>query len=311
MAEESTLQGTRTIDLEEFFADPVFSGPSISPDGTRIAYLAPHLGRTNGWVRGIDEDHSDAVAVTHDSRRGITTFQWTGDPRWMTYMQDTDGNEDWHLFRVDLENPGEPAVDLTPMDPGSRVFGSEPLKSDPGALLVWMNRDPMSIDLFRLELATGETTPLVQQPEPTGNYLVDEEGRPAFHTMTTADGDVQFSAVDAGTGERRLLRTLGGAAYPMGVAVQRVTPDGTGLVLGEYGDSDDLRLIRVDRETGEETVLAAVEGHDLDMIGTIAPTLPPSVFEAWFVSAAHDDAAIDRIVGALPAAAKAAAAARA
>jgi len=38
--------------------------------------------------------------------------------------------------------------------------------------------------------------------------------------------------------------------------------------------------------------------------------LPPSVFEAWFVSAAHDDAALDRIFAALPAAARAAAAAR-
>jgi glutamate-1-semialdehyde 2,1-aminomutase len=38
-------------------------------------------------------------------------------------------------------------------------------------------------------------------------------------------------------------------------------------------------------------------------------SLPPSVFEAWFVSAAHDDAAIDRILSALPAAARAAAAA--
>lgn len=40
-------------------------------------------------------------------------------------------------------------------------------------------------------------------------------------------------------------------------------------------------------------------------------SLPPSVFEAWFVSAAHDDAALSRIVEALPAAAKAAAAATA
>jgi glutamate-1-semialdehyde 2,1-aminomutase len=37
-------------------------------------------------------------------------------------------------------------------------------------------------------------------------------------------------------------------------------------------------------------------------------SLPPSVFEAWFVSAAHDDAAVGRIVDALPAAARAAAA---
>ncbi len=40
-------------------------------------------------------------------------------------------------------------------------------------------------------------------------------------------------------------------------------------------------------------------------------SLPPSVFEAWFVSAAHDETAIARILGALPAAAKAAAAATA
>ncbi|WP_154794915.1 glutamate-1-semialdehyde 2,1-aminomutase [Occultella kanbiaonis] len=37
--------------------------------------------------------------------------------------------------------------------------------------------------------------------------------------------------------------------------------------------------------------------------------LPPSAFEAWFVSAAHDDAAVEQILAALPAAARAAAAA--
>jgi glutamate-1-semialdehyde 2,1-aminomutase len=35
--------------------------------------------------------------------------------------------------------------------------------------------------------------------------------------------------------------------------------------------------------------------------------LPPSAYEAWFVSAAHDDAALDRIMAALPKAAVAAA----
>jgi glutamate-1-semialdehyde 2,1-aminomutase len=35
--------------------------------------------------------------------------------------------------------------------------------------------------------------------------------------------------------------------------------------------------------------------------------LPPSAYEAWFLSAAHDDGAMDRIVSALPAAAAAAA----
>jgi glutamate-1-semialdehyde 2,1-aminomutase len=37
--------------------------------------------------------------------------------------------------------------------------------------------------------------------------------------------------------------------------------------------------------------------------------LPPSPYEAWFLSAAHDEAALSRIADALPAAARAAAAA--
>jgi glutamate-1-semialdehyde 2,1-aminomutase len=35
--------------------------------------------------------------------------------------------------------------------------------------------------------------------------------------------------------------------------------------------------------------------------------LPPSAFESWFVSAAHDEAAVGRVLDALPAAATAAA----
>ena len=36
-------------------------------------------------------------------------------------------------------------------------------------------------------------------------------------------------------------------------------------------------------------------------------SLPPSVFEAWFLTAAHDDVALERVLEALPVAAKAAA----
>jgi glutamate-1-semialdehyde 2,1-aminomutase len=35
--------------------------------------------------------------------------------------------------------------------------------------------------------------------------------------------------------------------------------------------------------------------------------LPPSAFESWFVSTAHDDAALERVADALPDAARAAA----
>ncbi|MEU5845834.1 S9 family peptidase [Saccharopolyspora shandongensis] len=269
----------KLIDVEEFFADPEFAVPSISPDGTRIAYLAPKYGRRNVWVRGIDEGHEDAVCVTHDARRGITTYLWTDDPRWLLYLQDTDGNEDWHLYRVDLDAPDELAVDLTPMEQGSRVFGAEPLPSVPGSVLVAMNRRPMSIDLFRIDVATGATTLHLEQADPRSHVLLDRNGEPAFHSLLAEDGTHEFSAIDPETGQQRLLRRIGGAEHPVGVQPQLVTPDGKGLLVGTYQDSDDLRLVRIDRETGEETVVAAVEGHSLCILGEMAPgVLPPTVF---------------------------------
>lgn len=279
MTGDPTDRRPALIDVEEFFADPRFANASISPDGSRIAYLAPHRGRRNVWVRGLEQTHDQAVPVTHDSRRGITTYLWTDDPRWLLYLQDTDGNEDWHLYRVDLEDPGAAAVDLTPMDPGSRVVGAEPLPSVPGSVLATMNRRPAFFDTFRIDVATGDTTLHLEQDDPTAAVLLDRRGEPVFRTALAADGTVEISAIGPGTGQLRLLRRLGGVEHPMGVHPQQVTADGRGLLVGSYQDGDNLRLVRIDHETGAETVVAACDGLDLDISGMALPgVLPPPVY---------------------------------
>ena len=266
------------IDVETFFADPHFALPSISPDGTRIAYLAPHRGRRNIWVRGVDGTHEEAVPVTHDARRGIDTYYWTDDPRWLLYLQDTDGNEDWHLYRVDLDAPDVSAVDLTPLAPGSRVTGVEPIAEAPGSVLVTMNRRPMYFDAFRIDIATGTTTVHHEQDNPTAATLFDRSGQARFRTALASDGVLEISAIDSGAGQPRLLCRLGGSEYPLGIQPQQVTADGTGLLVGSYQDGDDLRLVRIDHRTGAQTVVAAVDGHDLDISGMAAPgVLPPAV----------------------------------
>ena len=280
---------TDLIELEELFADPTFAAPSLSPDGTRLAYSAPAGGRLNIWVRGVEQTHDEAVQVTADTRRGIYIHHWTDDPRWLLYLQDTDGNEDWHLFRVDLDDPGSAAVDLTPMDPGSRVLGVEPVTSVPGTVLVWMNRRPLFTDVFRIDVATGETTVHLAQDDPRVSVLLDRDDRPAFQTVLTPQGTVEVSALDTGAagtgtvdaGTPRLLRTVGGAEHPMGIHPQMVTSDGQGLLIGSFGDGDHLRLVRIDRTTGDETVVAEVEGLDVDISGTAVPgVLPPMVYTA-------------------------------
>jgi dipeptidyl aminopeptidase/acylaminoacyl peptidase len=277
MSELSTLP--KLIEVDEFFADPEFSNASISPDGTKIAYLAPRYGRTQVWVRGVDEEHEDAVCVTHDTRRGIKGYLWTDDPRWLLYMQDTDGNEDWHLYRVDLENPEAPAVDLTPMDPGSRVGGAAPFKEEPGTLLVGMNRRPMFFDTFKIVVATGETTVYRESPELRGTFLVGSHGD-TFYSYLADDGAWEYYAVDQETAEeRQLLARFNGPEYPVGLAPTLIMPDGKGLLIGAYSEgSDNLQLLRIDGETGEQTVVAALPGHDLCIASMVSAALPPTLF---------------------------------
>ena len=59
---------------------------------------------------------------------------------------------------------------------------------------------------------------------------------------------------------------------------------------------------------GQNTAAFAAFFHSMLDAGV---SMPPSAFESWFLSAAHDDAAIDQVVAAFPAAAQAAAGAAA
>jgi dipeptidyl aminopeptidase/acylaminoacyl peptidase len=268
----------RLIPVEELFADPVFSGASISPDGTKLAYLAPAHGKLNVWVRGIHEEHEHAICVTHNERRNIKTYYWTDDPRWLLYRQDTDGNEDWHVYRVDLENPEAPPVDLTPLPPGGRVAGAGMMRTAPGSLLVGMNRRPLNFDLFRVDVATGETTLLREQPDMFSSYL-GHDGAGNFFAAQADDGTHEFYAVDEETGEKRLIFQAGGQEHPVGVLPMATTPDGEALVLSVYEDGDDLRLVRVEHN-GERSVVAAVPGRSLCTLGIFSEDFgyPPSPY---------------------------------
>ncbi|MDN5749618.1 MAG: prolyl oligopeptidase family serine peptidase, partial [Pseudonocardia sp.] len=141
-----------------------------------------------------------------------------------------------------------------------------------------MNPRPLFVDVFRIDVATGQTTPLVERTDPTATFFVDRTGHATWHLARAADGTHEISAADPATGATRLLHRAGGPEHPMGVFLAPL-PDGSGALLGDYHDNgDDLQLLRLDRETGERTVVAALDGHSLDTLSAASDTLPPTVF---------------------------------
>ena len=67
------------VPREVLFGNPERIAPRISPDGSRLAWIAPHEGVLNVWVRTVG--HDDDRVVTDDTDRGIRQFFWGPDNR--------------------------------------------------------------------------------------------------------------------------------------------------------------------------------------------------------------------------------------
>src|SRR5437773_10644647 len=98
------------IPRDDLFGNPEKAMPHISPDGRRLAYLAPDDRVLNVWVRTLGKD--DDRVVTRDRKRGIRIYFWSYDKARLLYLQDHDGDENWHVWSVDLES--DIIRDLTP-----------------------------------------------------------------------------------------------------------------------------------------------------------------------------------------------------
>src|SRR5215208_3976324 len=68
------------IPREVLFGNPEKIGPRLSPDGERLAYLAPRDGVLNVWVGpvGSPVGGDEFEPVTEDKKRGIRVYFWAG-----------------------------------------------------------------------------------------------------------------------------------------------------------------------------------------------------------------------------------------
>ncbi|WP_448062615.1 glutamate-1-semialdehyde 2,1-aminomutase [Cellulomonas hominis] len=146
--------------------------------------------------------------------------------------------------------------------------------------------------------ALAPVGPVYQAGTLSGNPVATAAG---LATLRAADAGV-YGRVDAVAAE--LSAAVGAALAAAGVAhVVQHAGNLFSTVFGEQvaaaGGAHDYAQV-----LGTESWRYAPFFHSLLSAGVYAP---PSAFEAWFVSAVHDDAAVSRIVEALPAAARAAA----
>ncbi|TDC46583.1 S9 family peptidase [Jiangella ureilytica] len=255
-----TYDAVPLIPRDVLFGNPERLLPSLSPDGSRLGFVAPDEGVLNVWV-GPADDPAAARPVTHDRDRGVRTFMFCHDDRTLVYLQDTDGDEDWRLYALDLET-GEAAL-VTPQDKvTAQLLGHN--RWHPTSMLVGLNADnPELHDVYRLDLATRELTKIAVNPG-YAEWLIDSDHRiRGGVAMTEEGGAVVYRRGDDGTDEPWL--EISSEDF-LTTGVSGFSRDGSVVYLSSSVGVNAARLLRVDLATGEETVLA--EDPEYDVAGT-------------------------------------------
>ena len=153
------------IPRKVLFGDPDKATIYLSPDGTKISFLAPVEGVLNIWVCFADKPET-AKPVTHDAKRGIHNYLWAYTNRHIIYQQDKDGDENWHVYSIDIES--ETVCDLTPIK-GVQARIQAVSHLFPYEVLIGLNNRMRQFhDIYRAHLSTGKLHLLFRNEEYAG-----------------------------------------------------------------------------------------------------------------------------------------------
>jgi dipeptidyl aminopeptidase/acylaminoacyl peptidase len=238
------------------FGNPERTSPRISPDGTRLAWIAPRDGVLNVWVAPIGADGVDwagAEALTEDTDRGVRVFGWARDARHVLYLQDVGGDENWRLYDVDLVTMSR--RDLTPFE-GIHANIIATSRRRPSEVLVGINADnPQFHDVYRLDLSTGSLVKEIANPGYAG-WVADEDLVVRCTLAPQPDGSFDLLVRDSAEADWRLLLTIP-AEDVTSSDVLSFSGDGTSLLMISAADANTGRLTRIDLATGSSAVLAS------------------------------------------------------
>ena len=244
------------IPRETLFGNPEKAAPQLSPDGKTLSWLAPDAKNVlQVWVKSLNKD--DARVITADKKRGIRQYAWAENSRVVLYLQDADGDENWHIHGVGLD--GKDARDLTPGPKlQARLNGTDP--AFPDTVLVALNRrNPALHDVYRLDVNTGELTLDTENPGDVAGFAPDAKFQVRAAQVMTPDGGTEIRVRDDAkspwktvvkVGPDEILNLVGFAA------------DGKSLYLTSSVGRDTAAVVSRDLSTGKETVIAASDAVD-------------------------------------------------
>ncbi len=244
------------IPRDVLFGNPARVSPNLAPDGKRLAWIAPNTNNVlQVWVKTVGQN--DDRIVTADKKRGIRQYFWAEDNRTLIYLQDIDGDENWHLYGVDLASDN--VRDYTPFQ-GVRAQVTATDPNFPGEILVSLNlRDRQLFDVHRLNLKTGALVLDTENPGDVAGWGADSKFQIRAAQIQTPDGGTEIRTRDDAQSPWRSWIKVGPEEI---LDFVDFAADGKSAFLKSSIGSDTARLVEKNFVTGQEKVVAASDQVD-------------------------------------------------
>ena len=245
------------IPRDVLLGNPERYAPQVSPDGKRLIYAAPDKKNVmQVYLRTLGQ--TDDAVITDDKKRGIRRFEWAPDGTGVLFQQDADGDENFHLFHVDLASKN--VRDLTPFQ-GVRgeLLSTRPKFKD--TVLATVNlRDRKTFDVYRISLKTGAVELDTQNPGDVQGWVTDAAFVVRAAIAATPDGGKELRVRDSAKSPWRSFIKVGPEET---IEVEGFTLDGKGLYVSTSIDADTTRLVEKNLKSGTERVLAKNDKTDV------------------------------------------------
>src|SRR5215469_16627048 len=274
------------IDRDIIFGNPEIAAAELSPDGKYIAFLKPWHDTRNVYVKTVDEPFSGARLLTTESKRPIAGFLWSRDSKYIIYVKDNDGDENYNAYAVDPSAkpaPGAeapPSRDLTGLK-GVRLILYEVPKSDPDTVYIGLNdRDKAWHDLYKLSISTGRKSLIRKNTERITGWVFDLKGQLRLATRSAENGDTEFLRVDP-EGFRKIYScSVFESCDPL-----HFQPGDEKLYIQSNKDAELISLALMDPKTGTVEKVESDPLAKVDLGGALFSETTDELVETWYVEA--------------------------
>lgn len=259
------------------FNNPERANPKISPDGKLLAYYAPFNGVLNIWVQTIGKD--DALPVTNETVREVEDYCWSCDSKQILYRQDSNGDENYHIYGAFLST--SEIRDYTPfIGVKAKILATNKLYPD--TVLIEMNKETRThFDVYTLNLNTGTLMLEVKNPGNVLTWRADNNLKVRAAIATHPDGKQSLLLRNDETDSFRTLMefdfedTISDELY---CGLLEFSADGKSLYLNTSLGNNTRSLVRVNLQTGTQTILATDQFYDICTVHFDATHYPRIVF---------------------------------